>query len=80
MPVFIPAQATCDQCGKTAPCWLACILDDSIGVGNFGASIRGLATWFWKNDGVACSGACKEALARNPKFARLSGAWTPCGE
>jgi hypothetical protein len=61
------------------------MFDGTIGVGDrrfekVGACIRGLATWFWKDDGVACSEACTEALARDPRYAGFSGGWTPCGE
>ncbi len=79
MPVYVPAQAICDRCGKTAPCWLSCMFDDSIGVGNFGAAIRGLGMWFWKDNGMVCSEACKEAIQSDPRWARY-GKWTACSE
>jgi hypothetical protein len=85
MPVFIPAQATCDRCGKTAPCWLSCIFDGTIGVGDrrfekLGATVRGLGKWFWKDDGVVCSEACKEAIQMDPRYAGFSGEWMACAE
>lgn len=76
-----PTEATCDHCGKTAPCRLDYAFDAG-GVGwgkrNFhtgGGAIRGLGTWFWKADGVACSEECKEALAKKPRHADFGGQW-----
>ena len=83
MPVHMPAEATCDHCGKTAPCKLDCafVRTSIIGDRSFqtvGVAIRGLETWFWKNDGVACSETCKDTLAKDPKHAGFSDPWAPC--
>jgi hypothetical protein len=85
MPVHIPAEATCDHCGKTAPCKLDCAFPrETIEWGSrsfqtVGVAIRGLGTWFWKADGVACSETCKETLAKEPRYASFAGQWRSCG-
>lgn len=85
MPILIPAEAACDHCGKTAPCKL----DSSFSfrtVEHAGrtyeaacVAIRGLPTWFWRDNGVACSEACKQALEKEPRFSGYSGKWGACG-
>jgi ferredoxin len=84
MPIHIPAEATCDHCGKVAPCKVKCLFDGSITLDDRryerpGLAIRGLPAWFWKRDGMACSESCKEVLARDPRY-DFSGPWMPCGE
>jgi hypothetical protein len=85
MPIHIPAEATCDHCGKTAPCRLDCAFGvrthawDRREFEYVAAVVRGLDTWVWKQDGVACSDACKEALAKDPRYAGYSGRWTSFG-
>ena len=78
MPVYIPAEATCDACGKTAPCKLDCAFLTARNRGTIATTqwvqlaIRGLGTWFWNFNGVACSATCKETLANQPRFADYS--------
>ncbi len=87
MPIHIPAEATCDHCGKTTPCKLACALPQQGGA-SWGdhrdfeqvcVAIRGLGAWFWRDDGVACSEACKAALANEPRYKKFGGQWRSFG-
>jgi hypothetical protein len=83
MPIQIPAEATCDHCGKTAPCKLFCCFENSsmtIGKREFqkaAIGVRDLQTWFWKFEGIACSEACKQVLAKDPRWAGYGGQWHP---
>ncbi len=86
MPVHFPAEATCDHCGKTVPCKLDCavLAECTFGGRSFqepGIAIRGLETWFFNNDALACSAACRDALANDPRWrwADFGNAWQPCG-
>jgi hypothetical protein len=85
MPIQIPAQATCDHCGKTTPCQLDCAFGHKTvewvrrSFEELDAAILGPATWFWKQDGVACSEACKEALEKEPRYGGYPDRWTSFG-
>jgi hypothetical protein len=84
MPVHFPAEATCDHCGKTAPCKLDCAFLSGVTFGGrsfkgFGAAIRGLE--FFNHDALACSDACRDALAKDPRWrwADFGNRWGSCG-
>jgi hypothetical protein len=82
MPIHVPAEATCDHCGKTEPCKLAGAFGNhgikwsNRGYEELCVATRGLAGWFWKEDGIACSEPCRDVLAKDPKHAAYGGRWT----
>lgn len=82
MPIHIPAAATCDHCGKTAPCKLECEMMGEVAVGsrsfkNLAIDVHNLGGWFSWRYLMACSVDCKEALSKDPPYASFGGAWTP---
>jgi hypothetical protein len=83
MPLTIQAEASCDQCGETAPCrvdcslWAGSMVDGGQEFRAVGIAVMGLPTWFYKRDGMACSSACKDILETT--FGRGTNEWTPCG-
>ena len=83
MGIYLSAEARCSHCGKTAPCELKVLLWGVKGIGSrqyhgLNAEVRGLEAWFRKDDGLACSPACRDVLANNPRYLDYSGYWTPC--
>ncbi len=83
MPLHMSAEATCDHCHTTAPCRLDLRLLSGHQIGKrehwaLGAAVRGIPTWFWKFEGLACSEACRDVLAKEPRFADYGGRWQPC--
>jgi hypothetical protein len=82
MPLYFQGQATCDHCGKTAPCAIQLCLGD----GKFSfeereywsmhAAVRGPETWFQNHDGMACSAECRDVLAQARRDS--PGDWAPC--
>lgn len=84
MPLQIAAQATCDQCRTTAPCWVNVLLSwksvEKAGRSYeaAGVAIHGLPTWFWRDDALACSEACKATLSEQPRFKEYQGRWKSC--
>jgi hypothetical protein len=83
MPVHIPAEATCDHCGKTALFKLDCayltdFTSDCRSFRKVAFGFRGLETWFWKRDGVACSEVCEETLAKESWYSNYAGDWESC--
>jgi hypothetical protein len=85
MPIAIPTELTCDHCGKTATCKMVCSFAwktmEKAGRSyeEPGLAIRGIPTWFWRDDAVACSEACKAVLSNEPRFTGYSGKWSSCG-
>jgi hypothetical protein len=84
MPLTIQAEASCDQCGKTAPCrvdcslWSGRMVDGGQEFRDVGVAVMGLPAWFYKREGMACSNTCKEIL-ESTFTGRGTAEWTPCG-
>lgn len=86
MPIHVAAEATCDHCGKTVPCrldWAFVQGTTTFGgrsVRDVSAAIRGLDTWFVNHDALACSEACKVALANDPtwRWSDFGNKWESC--
>jgi len=83
MAIYLSAEARCSHCGTTAPCELKLFLWGSTGIGTreyngMNAAVGGLETWFRKDDGMACSPACRDVLAKDSRYAGYSGDWIPC--
>jgi hypothetical protein len=81
MLLYSQAQATCDHCGRTAPCAIQLCRRGTFEFEgreywNMNAVVRGLESWFQNHDGTACSPACRDVLAT----ARGDGPgdWAPC--
>ncbi len=83
MGIYLNAEARCTHCGTRAPCELNVMLwkGTSIGSREYGgmhAAVRGIEKWFCKDDGLACSEACRDVLAKDPRFANYAGKWNHC--
>jgi hypothetical protein len=83
MAIYVSAEARCSHCGKTAPCELKLYLVGGRGIGTrqysaVNAAVSGIETWFRKDDGLACSEACRDILAADPRYANYDGRWTHC--
>jgi hypothetical protein len=83
MAIYLKAEARCSHCGKTAPCELKLYLVGGRGFGGreysgMNAAVSGLETWFQKDDGLACSPACRDVLVSDPRYSNYAGQWKPC--
>jgi hypothetical protein len=83
MSIHISAEATCDNCGKTAPCKLNASLMGAVGSQRFeklAVATHDLPGWFWWEHLMACSVGCQEVLSQRPPFSSYSReTWTPFG-
>jgi hypothetical protein len=83
MAIYLNAEARCSHCGTRAPCELKILLWGGKAFGSreysgMSAAVHGIETWFRKDDGLACSAACRDVLAKDPRFANFGGQWHPC--